>query len=862
MIEYVLNLLSSLDSSDEYFDDLQKNITATQMNEIDDHLFRDNNIGNYRIINVIKQGGMGTVFLAERADGEFERKVVIKMLPIDLDFDQSHSQFAHEKEILASLIHPNIVQLYDSGVTPRGESYFVMELVQGKTLVNHCNENRLNFKQRIALFYSVLEAIGFAHQHLVIHGDIKPSNIMVNEEGQLRLLDFGIAKLVYKEAEVAGYSLNYLTPEHHHNKPIITTTDIHQLGQLLFELLTNIPPKEVRTESFSFPILSSVNNHKKFNPKLHSQLTGLNKSQTTKVFNSDLSVIVDKALSIKPENRYKTVQAFYEDLRHYEKNRCIYARPYTLTYRFSKYLQRNTLLSLLIVGLLILSMIFTWEMNKHNKVLALERDKAVNLKNLITDVFNAADPSYVIGKELTATEILDMGLKKVRSRFKQDSELETDLLQEMAYTYQNIGDYEKAQSILLEIYEIRQKLFPDDAFQKAQDMLLLGENERLMSNNKQAKQWLIKSLEIFNQDKIKQAHYIASAKSKLGRVMVLLGELNEAEDILIEATELTSTIYDQNSFEYAQALNDLSSVYFRQGKYTQVQDLLNKTKGIRESILKSNERPLVDKDYATNINNLGLAYYLQGNLTLAEKYFKQANALREQIYIKPHPEQAQSLTNLGLLLNDAGRPDEAFPYLQQALKVRQMTLTPGHMRINDAWNNLAMVYHENGDFTKAEEIYNNIMDEVIQIHGENHPQSLSIMTNRANTLMELLLFKQAHDLFEKSLNLRLQTLPEDHLYLSYNYIGLGRAKMALMQINEGKELIQKSLKIRQQKLPNDHWLLGEAIYSLAMVNYIQGQADKQSIKNACDILQKSKGQKNHLTQKCITLYQKVTDNQP
>jgi tetratricopeptide (TPR) repeat protein len=181
------------------------------------------------------------------------------------------------------------------------------------------------------------------------------------------------------------------------------------------------------------------------------------------------------------------------------------------------------------------------------------------------------------------------------------------------------------------------------------------------------------------------------------------------------------------------------------------------------------------------------------------------------------------------------------------------------MRINDAWNNLAMVFHENGDFLKAEEIYNNIMDKVIEIRGEKHPQSLSIMTNRANTLMELSSFKHAHDLFEKSLTIRLKTLPADHLYLSYSYIGLGRAKVALTQIAAGKQLIEKALEIRKQKLPEDHWLLGEAIYSLAMVNYIQGQADLPTTKNACEILQKSKGQNNYLTQKCMTLLQEITE---
>ncbi|MFK8011288.1 MAG: tetratricopeptide repeat protein, partial [Marinicellaceae bacterium] len=506
-----------------------------------------------------------------------------------------------------------------------------------------------------------------------------------------------------------------------------------------------------------------------------------------------------------------------------------------------------------------ISFVFSWQLNRHNQQLTTERDKAITVKNLMTDVFNSADPSYAIGKELSATEVLDMGLQQVRSRFKEHSEIEADLLQEIAITYQNLGNYHKSQEILKEVYAIRLALFPNDAYEKAKGLLLLGENATLMSENKQAKEWLLESLEIFEKDQLNYSADIISAKSKLGSVMVLLGEIKQAEIMLDSATELTLSLYGNQSFEYAQALNDLSSVYFRQGQYQQVQDLLIKTKGIREKILASKKASLFDKDYATNINNLGLAYYLQGDLPMGEKYFKQAHSLRAEIYTKAHPEQAQSLTNLGLLLNDAGRPEEAFTYLEKALKVRQATLVPGHMRINDAWNNLAMVHHEIGDFIQAEEIYAKLMQTIIEAKGEKHPQSLSIMTNRGNTLLELLSFQQAHDLFHRSLKIRLETLPSDHLYLSYNYVGLGRAKIALTDVEEGINLIEKAIKIRKEKLPPDHWLLGESLYALAMANFVQGSQDFDATNTACGILKNTKGNENHLTKKCLKLLQKIKD---
>ena len=382
MYQYVMDLLKAHDSANTYFDDLEDSISSTHLNEIEDHLYRDIDFGQYQIINILKQGGMGTILLARRSDGEFERTVVIKMIPIDLNFKHSQDQFAHEKEILASLSHPNIVQLYDSGITNIGHSYFVMELVKGKTLIKHCNENKLNVEQRINLFIDVLNAVGYAHQHLVIHGDIKPSNIMVNEEGQLKLMDFGIARLVNKnDGKHYGYSLNYLTPEHQGKQPIITTTDIHQLGQLLFELLTNLQPKDLRNSDFEFPLLSKA--YDKMDKVTKHNLIDFQsttKRKLLKLYNSDLQYILDRSLSVNPQNRYNTIQTFIDDLDLFASGYCVKARSPTLYYSLSKYLRRNAMLTAFFSLLLISSFAFVAITNQHNTKLALERDKGINRK--------------------------------------------------------------------------------------------------------------------------------------------------------------------------------------------------------------------------------------------------------------------------------------------------------------------------------------------------------------------------------------------------------------------------------------------------------------------------------------------------
>lgn len=255
----VNRLLEASQASADFLNDMMADAHAYGLNEIEDHCFRDRQFGPYQVISILKQGGMGSVFLARRADGEFNRRVIIKMIQMGMNFNQNQTLFAHEKKVLASLNHPNIVQLYDSGETDERLSWFAMEWVNGTHITDHCNDRRLNLKGRLELFMSILNAVQFAHQHLVIHGDIKPANILVNEDGQVKLLDFGIARLLRNDGPgMTAHSNSYLTPEQARQEPAITTTDIHQLGQLLFELLTGLQPVSVRDDAFNFPTLSDT----------------------------------------------------------------------------------------------------------------------------------------------------------------------------------------------------------------------------------------------------------------------------------------------------------------------------------------------------------------------------------------------------------------------------------------------------------------------------------------------------------------------------------------------------------------------------------------------------------------------------
>lgn len=855
LLDKVKDLIKASKASTDFLDGMMADAHDFQLNEIEDHCFRGRQFGPYQVISILKQGGMGSIFLARRADGEFKRRVIIKMIPMGMSFTQSQTLFAHEKKILASLNHPNIVQLYDSGETEEGHSWFAMEWVNGTDIIQYCQVRQLNLTERLKLFMDILAAVQFAHQHLVIHGDIKPTNILVNEEGQVKLLDFGIARLLRsEEPELTAHSVGYLTPEQSREHSAITTaTDIHQLGQLLFEMLTRLKPSAVRQQNFRFPSLSqAIQLHRQqgtlaaFSEQNHKSL-----AQVKRIFQGDLQHITAKALEPEPDDRYTTVQALADDLLASAQHQIISAKPPVLMYRAQKYLRRHLLGVTLVTMLVLMSLGYSVITLRHAKTLAAERDKAIAVKDLLIEVFTAADPSVTPGRELSATEVLDRGLTKVREQHHTPSPVVADLLQSMAITFQNLGQYSKAQSVLSEALQMRQMVQADDALVLAEALTLMGENHRLMSEHAAAEEMFSEALELLKQSSDSVARALVT--SKLSRVKMLQGELQEAEQLGLTATAQIRAVYGIEHMLYAQTLNDLSSVYFRLGRYQDVENLLLKTKAIREALHASEQGPLLDHDYATNINNLGLATYLQGNLQQGEAYFRQAITLRNQIYTDPHPEQAQSLTNLGLLLNDAGKPHQALPHLQAALGIRESTLEAGHMLIHDARNNLAMSQHESGQFQQAMENYLALLPEVEKLRGDTHPQTLAIYTNLGNSLLELGRFSAAHDYFQRSLKAREATLPEGHLYLSYSYVGLGQALAATGSVDQAHEILSQGLAIREQRLPDDHWLVGEARLALMGVQAKRGEVTEDSLQPVCEVLMLRKGAHHHLSKRCAEL---------
>jgi non-specific serine/threonine protein kinase/serine/threonine-protein kinase len=420
-------------------------------------------IGVYRVIRELGSGGMGVVYLAERADKQYEKRVAIKLIKRGMDTDSVLRHFRNERQILASFDHSNIARLLDGGSTESGLSYFVMEYVEGLPIDAYCKSHAVLINERLNLFRQVCAAVSYAHRRAVIHRDIKPSNILVTSDGTPKLLDFGIAKILQPadsiDASVSMTGLRLMTPEYAspeqvRGHPVTTATDVYSLGVVLYQLLTCQKPYRLKTPTPE-EISRAITEQEPVRPSTAvARSDGSSKSQipNPKVLRGDLDNIVLMALRKEPERRYQSVEQFSEDIRRYLKSRPIRARKDTIRYRAAKFVQRNrvaTVAAMLVFLSLVGGIITTaWEARRARAEEAVAKEEKKRAERRFNDVRHLAHS--VLFDYHDAIKNLP-GATRVRERLVKDalvyldslaSEAEGDpaLQRELAGAYDRVGD--------------------------------------------------------------------------------------------------------------------------------------------------------------------------------------------------------------------------------------------------------------------------------------------------------------------------------------------------------------------------------------------------------------------------------------
>ena len=424
-------------------------------------------VGSYKIIREIAQGGMGSVYLAVRDDEQYQKCVAIKIVKRGMDTDLILRQFRSERQILASLDHPNIGRLYDAGTTDDGRSYFVMEYIEGRPIHEHCNALRLDIEGRLTLFGSVCSAVHYAHQNLVIHRDIKPSNILVTAEGVVKLLDFGIAKLLSPDPsepriETTASALRLMTPEYAspeqaRGDPVTTATDVYSLGVLLYEMVTGHRPYKV-TSRAPLELVRTICEQRpekpsaavtriedgdgqgllKITPESVSKARAADPAKLRRRLRGDLDNIILKAIYKDSRLRYTSVQQFSEDIGRHLAGMPVIARSDTLVYRSRKFIQRHrigvaaaVLIALSLVGGIAAT---TWEarraQRRFDEVRKLANSLLWPLHDAIGDLPGSTAARQLLVK--TALEYLDSLAREAGD--------DPTLQAELASAYERVGE--------------------------------------------------------------------------------------------------------------------------------------------------------------------------------------------------------------------------------------------------------------------------------------------------------------------------------------------------------------------------------------------------------------------------------------
>ena len=680
--------------------------------------------GAYTLERILGAGGMGSVWLARRNDGRFEGTVAVKLLSAALlGGAAGASRFRREGTILARLKHPNIAQLIDAGVSEAGQPYLVLEYVEGEPIDRWCDERALDVPSRVRLFLDVLAAVAHAHSNLVVHRDLKPSNVMVSKEGQVKLLDFGIAKLL--EGEDAGdgaptqltreagraFTPAFAAPEQVMGESVTTATDVYALGGLLYLLLAGRHPAGTPGTS-PVDLLRAI---LETEPGRLSE--AVHDPRRRRELRGDLEIIVAKALKKHPKERYASVTALAEDLRRYLAGEPILARPDSLTYRTRKFVQRHARsLAAAALALWTLTAVVAF----YGARLADERDRATQVSGFLADLLSHADP-YVAGTgEPTVRSLLDAGAARARKDLATQPEIQREMLTLLGRIYERRGDYEQALPLLEQAVALgRRTLGPSRELAQSLNDLGVARGQLAQLDGSHA---ALESALAMRRQVLGEEHPEAAVShSELGRTLFDLGRLDEAEAHFRSALAIRRKVLGPADHETATSMSDLGHLLREKGDRAGAETLFRETL----EVTRKSSGPK-HPDVATSLANLALVVNMRGDHAAAEAMFRESLAIGRASLGREHPAVARKEVGLARVYLGQGSPAAAEPLLRHALGVQQRSYAAGDWRLGETRSLLGEALTRLSRFAEAEPYFLRAF-EILQVE----PGSAGRETRRA-----------------------------------------------------------------------------------------------------------------------------------
>lgn len=693
-------------------------------------------IGAYKVIRKLGSGGMGDVYLATRSDQQFRQRVALKVLKRGMDSEEVLRRFRGERQILASLDHPNIARVLDGGLTHDGRPYFVLSYIEDALPIDkYCDHYKLSIAERLRMFREVCSAVQYAHQNLVIHRDLKPSNILVSRKGEIKLVDFGIAKLLNPElynvtlavtlTEIQAMTPEYASPEQLQGGQITTASDVYALGVLLYELLTGRSPYQFENRNRQ-AVASVICNTEPSRPSIivrqtseirladgatstvsPASLSASRRTDTRKLYqelSSDLDNIVLMALEKDPHRRYATVEQLSEDIRRYLYEEPVIARKHTIGYRLQKFARRNRG-AVLAACLVLLSLIgglgtALWQAQQAGQ----QRDRAEHelakseaVTNFLMEMFKVSSPWQAPGESLTAEELLQRGVERAEELASQP-EVYAELLSVIGTVYTDRGEFDKAKPLLERALAERRRLLGDAHPDIARNLSSLGVIMHYGGNYEAAQDYYEEALAM-------QRRLLGSEHQDIIDSIYLLAVLNSqkrnyetAERYFDEAIAMQQTL-DKNHKMMSVLLSDKGALLRLKGDYQAAEPLLRKALAMQRKRL-GDEHP----DVARSVTQLARLLREKGEYADAEILFKEALAVKRKLLGDEHPDVALALNSLALLYREQGDLAGAEALFRQALELGNKVMGAKHPEVALTKERLALVLKERGDYAAAESL--------------------------------------------------------------------------------------------------------------------------------------------------------------
>ncbi|MDX1978929.1 MAG: serine/threonine-protein kinase [Bryobacteraceae bacterium] len=628
-------------------------------------------LGPYQIVRALGQGGMGVVFLARRADRQFQQEVAIKLIQAWCGDSEMTLRFRTERQILAQLSHPNIARLLDGGLTPGGQPYLVMEYVDGPRIDEYCRANRVPLRVRLEMFRQICAGVQAAHQNLVVHRDIKPANILIAESGVPKLLDFGIAKLLDPQrmdhtvavtrSTERLMTVEYASPEQVRGEPITTAADVYSLGVVLYELLTGVLPFERRTAAPA-ELERRVCEEEARRPSATSSKSSTLTAPDRGMLRGDLDNIVLKCIQKDPARRYLTASDLSEDIRRYLEGFPVLARPDAWTYRVRKFAGRHRWGVAAAAGFTTLIVASVLALAVFANRARIERDRAEQVSAFLIDLFQTSHPQNAQGRTITARELLDRGAAKV-AQLGPQPEVKFKLLRTFGLVYEGLGDFSRSRQLLAECLTLARAVYGAGSLETAHLLKDLAELTRRGKSFAEAEAMARESLEIRRRKLGPDDSLTAESRNTLALIYQDAGEYEKAEPLFLELLHNRRVLRREPHLETA-VLSNTGGNYHELGDYAAAVKYLSECVAIRRKELTPTHPRL-----ALALIKLSGSVAAGGNLAEAAKLQAEALAIYEKVHGGRHPEVVRTLIEMGKTARLSRNFAAAELYLERAREV-------------------------------------------------------------------------------------------------------------------------------------------------------------------------------------------------